>query len=269
MLNEKKIQSLFDEYDSYTRKIIRTWTEEFVDEDTGERVSVECEDWDDAIPTPEQKRRMNDIKVFILANYKDLSNHMLWGAECRFDSEECFNELVSRNDANALDELGLRYECGKEDKGVYIDQNKALSLYRLAIELGADYAQEHYDELSHEMKNPVIDDGSGACNIEYHVRGKLPVLNNIVMTLTKITESLNGKNEPTEFGLYVPVGVIMKTLVNSDSYQGNMMEFALNDDELIIRAIIDEDCIEPFKYALLQSFDGVEIETVDLWDNEE
>lgn len=72
-----------------------------------------------------------------------------------------------------------------------------------------------------------------------------------------------------EFGLYIPVSIITKTLVGSDAYEGNVMEYTANDDELMVRAIIDENSVEPLKYALLQSFDGLDISTVDLWEEDD
>ena len=271
MIDDKKIEELLSERASYSSRIARTWTEQFEDEDTGEIVNTERYEIESIEPTPEQHKRIEEIEHYLLEHREELSNKMLLDCFYKFDHQEYFDLLIQREDGEALRIRGNFYEDGgDEENGIYIDKQKALEYYKRSMAVGCETGKQCYDYLTKALEEPKIrNDGSGACNIEYHITGKPASRQAIINLIETIQTQLDGKNEPTEFGLYIPVSIITKTLVGSDAYEGNVMEYTANDDELMVRAIIDENSVEPLKYALLQSFDGLDISTVDLWEEDD
>ena len=149
-------------------------------------------------------------------------------------------ELCNNGSKSAALKLGQMYDKGDEKNGIFRNPVKAREYFKMA---GEKYEYEPEDEDPHEA--------------DYFLRGsaqELAAVKNLVDELAKkYGDAFN------EFGLYIPMNILMKTLVGSRYYDGNLLTMNTDDPECIVLHA-EANTMEPLLYALRQAFPNLEIE---------
>ena len=149
-------------------------------------------------------------------------------------------ELCNNGSKSAALKLGQMYDKGDEKSGIFRHPLKAREYFKMA---GEKYEYEPEEENPHEA--------------DYFLRGsaeELAAVKNLVDELTqKYGDAFN------EFGLYIPMNILMKTLVGSRYYDGNLLTMNTDDPECIVLHA-EANTMEPLLYALRQAFPNLEIE---------
>ena len=82
----------------------------------------------------------------------------------------------------------------------------------------------------------------------------------LVAVKTLVDELAQKYGEPeNELGLYVSMNILMKTLVGSHYYDGNLLRMNTDDSECIVLHA-EANTMEPLLYALRQAFPNLKIE---------
>ena len=149
-------------------------------------------------------------------------------------------ELCYSGSKSAALKLGQMYDKGDEKNGIFRHPLKAREYFKMA---GEKYEYEPEDEDPHEA--------------DYFLRGsaqELAAVKNLVDELAKkYGDAFN------EFGLYIPMNILMKTLVGSRYYDGNLLTMNTDDSECIVLHA-EANTMEPLLYALRQAFPNLKIE---------
>lgn len=149
-------------------------------------------------------------------------------------------ELCNNGSKSAALKLGQMYDKGDEKNGIFRHPLKAREYFKMA---GEKYEYEPEEENPHEA--------------DYFLRGsaeELSAVKNLVDELAKkYGDAFN------EFGLYIPMNILMKTLVGSRYYDGNLLTMNTDDSECIVLHA-EANKMEPLLYALRQAFPNLEIE---------
>ena len=149
-------------------------------------------------------------------------------------------ELCNNGSKSAALKLGQMYDKGDEKNGIFRNPVKAREYFKMA---GEKYEYEPEDEDPHEA--------------DYFLRGsaqELAAVKNLVDELAKkYGDAFN------EFGLYIPMNILMKTLVGSRYYDGNLLTMNTDDPECIVLHA-EANTMEPLLYALRQAFPNLKIE---------
>ena len=138
-------------------------------------------------------------------------------------------ELCNNGSKSAALKLGQMYDKGDEKNGIFRNPVKAREYFKMA---GEKYEYEPEDEDPHEA--------------DYFLRGSAQELAAV-------------KNLVDEFGLYIPMNILMKTLVGSRYYDGNLLTMNTDDSECIVLHA-EANTMEPLLYALRQAFPNLKIE---------
>lgn len=251
----------------------RRFTENFVDEDTGEEVPVEREEILDTDISDEEKQLIEDIA----ADVKNLSDEDLREFDSTLSSwfryrtfDEIGLELVRRGDeAGALGihnvatllelcEKGNRYAAyalyekyrfGDEEQGIFIDVKKAKEYYDLAGEIPYKEGWDDSDDPGEE------DPGA----YEYVLTGNAATLDGVQKLVNDLCQRFGTPDN--EFGLFVPQRILMKVLVGADTefYRGNIQNLERKSPERLV-ITTEADRGEPLLYALRQCFTDLNIE---------
>lgn len=253
----------------------RRFTENFVDEDTGEEVPVEREEILDTDISDEEKQLIEDIA----ADVKNLSDKDLrefdstlsaWFRYRTFD--EIGLELVRRGDEKGafvidnvttlqeLSDKGNRYAAyalyekyrwGDEEQGIFINIQEAKKYYDMA---GDFPYKDEWDD---------VEDPGEPCpsTCEYVLTGNATTLDGVEKLIRDLCKRFGiPENEEDGLGLYVPQRALMKVLVGSDTeyYRGNILYLNREaPDRLVITSEADRG--EPLLYALRQCFTDLNI----------
>ena len=149
-------------------------------------------------------------------------------------------ELCNNGSKSAALKLGQMYDKGDEKNGIFRNPLKAREYFKMA---GEKYEYEPEEENPHEA--------------DYFLRGsaeELAAVKNLVDELAKkYGDAFN------EFGLFIPMNILMKTLVGSRYYDGNLLTMNTDDPECIVLHA-EANTMEPLLYALRQAFPNLEIE---------
>jgi len=149
-------------------------------------------------------------------------------------------ELCNNGSKSAALKLGQMYDKGDEKNGIFRNPLKAREYFKMA---GEKYEYEPEEENPHEA--------------DYFLRGsaeELSAVKNLVDELAKkYGDAFN------EFGLFIPMNILMKTLVGSRYYDGNLLTMNTDDPECIVLHA-EANTMEPLLYALRQAFPNLEIE---------
>ena len=254
----------------------RRFTENFVDEDTGEEVPVEREEILDTDISDEEKQLIEDIA----ADVKNLSDEDLREFDSTLSSwfryrtfDEIGLELVRRGDEKGafvidnvttlqkLSDKGNRYAAyalyekyrwGNEEQSVFINLNKAKEYYDLAGEI--PYKEGWDDSDDPGEPNP--------STYEYVLTGNTTSLDAVETLIRDLCKRFGiPENEEDGLGLYVPQRALMKVLVGSDTeyYRGNILYLNREaPDRLVITSEADNGA--PLLYALRQAFANLDVE---------
>ena len=168
------------------------------------------------------------------------------GTAYRFGDVETLLQELSHDNISAAEHLGMLYELGNEQYGIYIDKARAQSYYDM---LGYN----PMDGLSEEDMMPE----SEPAILTYQLSGNadaLKAIEQIIHSLAKFYGTPNGE---------VNVQGLMKVLVGSDAYEyrGNILSMTYMDKQTLhIQAEVRKT--EAMKYAISQCFSNIRVEII-------
>jgi RNA polymerase sigma factor (sigma-70 family) len=149
-------------------------------------------------------------------------------------------ELCNNGSKSAALKLGQMYDKGDEENGIFRNPVKARRYFKLA---GKKYEYEPEEENPHEA--------------DYFLRGSAEELAAVKTLVDELTQKYG--DAFNEFGLYIPMNILMKTLVGSRYYDGNLLTMNTDDPECIVLHA-EANTMEPLLYALRQAFPNLKIE---------
>ena len=149
-------------------------------------------------------------------------------------------ELCNNGSKSAALKLGQMYDKGDEKNGIFRHPLKAREYFKMA---GEKYEYEPEEENPHEA--------------DYFLRGSAEELAAVKTLVDELTQKYG--DAFNEFGLYIPMNILMKTLVGSRYYDGNLLTMNTDDPECIVLHA-EANKMEPLLYALRQAFPNLEIE---------
>ena len=156
------------------------------------------------------------------------------------DDPAILQELCDNGSKSAALKLGHLYDSGDEKNGIFRHPLKARDYFKLA---GEKYKYEPEEEDPHEA--------------DYYLRGSAEELAAVKILIDELTQKYG--DAYNEFGLYIPMNILMKTLVGSRYYDGNLLSMNTDDPECIVLHA-EANTMEPLLYALRQAFPNLEIE---------
>ena len=149
-------------------------------------------------------------------------------------------DLGNNGSKSAALKLGQLYDKGDEKNGIFRNPVKARRYYKLA---GKKYEYVPEEEDPHEA--------------DYFLRGSAEEL---AAVKTLVDELAQKYGEPAnELGLYISMNILMKTLVGSHYYDGNLLTMNTDNPECIVLHA-EANRVEPLLYALQQAFPNLDIE---------
>lgn len=171
------------------------------------------------------------------------------GTAYLFGDVETLLQELSHDNIAAAEHLGMLYDLGNEQNGIYIDKARAQSYYDM---LGYN----PMDGLSEEDMMPE----SESAIVTYQLSGNaddLKAIEQIIHSLAKFYGTPNGE-------VNVPVQGLMKVLVGSDAYEyrGNILSMTYMDEQtLLIQAEVRK--VEALQYAISQCFSNIRVEIIE------
>ena len=149
-------------------------------------------------------------------------------------------ELCNNGSKSAALKLGQMYDKGDEKNGIFRNPVKARRYFKLA---GKKYEYVPEEEDPHEA--------------DYLLKGTAEEL---AAVKTLVDELAQKYGEPeNELGLYISMNVLMKMLVGSQYYDGNLLTMNTDDPECIVLHA-EANRVEPLLYALRQAFPNLDVE---------
>ena len=164
-----------------------------------------------------------------------------------FGDVETLLQELSHDNISAAEHLGMLYELGNEQYGIYIDKARAQSYYDM---LGYN----PMDGLSEEDMMPEAE----PTIVTYQLSGNvddLKAIEQIIHSVAKFYGTPNGE---------VNVQGLMKVLVGSDAYEyrGNILSIIYKDEQTLhIQAEVRKT--EALRYAISQCFSNIRIEIIE------
>ena len=231
------------------------WEEDFLDEDTGETVTVLRTDEIDSetVFTPDdallERISENVLTSFNRLNNEELRDLAFWcvSPEVRDAIDE---ELYRRNDPIAISDRGDLYQYGDEANGIFIDYEKAKTYY--------DRVGEEFDPVETARQRRYDAEHTDYPEFTYYrITG-----DDVPAVKALLTELYQKYGEHTEPFWYLPLEIVMKTLEGSDAYVGYIQSIH-DGDPCEISVEFYEAHRDSLKYALLQVFHNLTIEVVD------
>ena len=255
--------------------------ETFIDEDTGEEVSVDRDEIVDFNTTEEERELMESI-IADLANLSDedliaFKTDTVWFWPRHYD--ELYLELIRRGDEEAAFfiedpailqelcdkgnkwaawELYFKNRYGDEENGIFINKREAREYYDLALKLGYELDEDGSDAWD-DRDDPGEEYPEEFC---YTLTGNAQTLDGVETLIRDLCKRFGiPENEEDDLGLFVPQRMLMKVLVGSDTeyYRGNVISMERQaPDTLEITTEADKGA--PLLYALRQCFDNLNVE---------
>ena len=250
------------------------YKETFIDEDTGEEVSVDRDEIV-AVDTTEEERKLMESVIADVANLSEedlevFKANTIWFWPRHYD--EFYLELTRRGyedqaifieDPATLQELcdkgnkyaayELYHKCmwGDEENGIFINKREAKHYFNLAGDVPQQY-EEEWDE---------VEDPGEECPEEfcYTLTGNIQTLDAVETLINDLCQQFGTPGN--ELGLYVPQQILMKLLVGSDSiyYRGNVISMERQAPETLV-ITTEADKGEPLLYALRECFENLTVE---------
>lgn len=168
------------------------------------------------------------------------------GTAYRFGDVETLLQELSHDNISAAEHLGMLYELGNEQYGIYIDKARAQSYYDMLGYNPMDGLSE--EDLMPEAKPTIV---------TYQLSGNaddLKAIEQIIHSLAKFYGTPNGE---------VNVQGLMKVLVGSDAYEyrGNILSMTYVDKKTLhIKAEVRKT--KAMKYAISQCFSNIRVEII-------
>ena len=231
------------------------WEEDFLDDDTGDMVTVLRSDEieGETVFTPDRVL-LDQIGKNVLASFNQLNNDELrdlaFWCESPGVRDAIDEELYRRDDPIAISERGDLYQYGDEENGIFIDYEKAKTYY--------DRVGEEFDPVETARQRRYDAEHTDYPEFTYYriAGADAPAVKAL------LTELYQKYGEHTEPFWYLPLEVVMKSLVGSDAYVGYIQ--SIDDREPCTFEVefynARTDCL---KYALLQAFPDLEVEVTE------
>ena len=229
-----------------------TWDEEFTDEDTGEPFTfTHAESVDGETLFPRNDVESLRLYTLICQNWQQIDSaelYQIWYTiRCctTLDYTVLLHHLADEaNDKDAMSELAETYRYGDERNGIYINRSMAKKYY--------DMMGEDYDPAEDETEDDPVE-------TDYTLKGNAETLKGIRDTINDLCQRFGTPDN--EFGMFVPLQLLMKLLVGSDdeAYRGNVLRMEQKDANTLVLHT-ESNNPGPFYYALHQSFPNLEIE---------
>lgn len=234
-----------------------THDEDFIDEDTGEKANfTHAEKIEGETLFPADSAKQEVLYTQLCQNWQQTDRselYRIWNMlKCctTLDYSVLLHHLADEDgDSDAQTELAEAYCYGDERNGIY--RNPSL-------------AQRYY-EMTGDNYDPKEDDDEDdiPCNWTYTLRGSIDTLSAVKRLIGSLCQKFGTPDN--EFGLFVPLGMVMRVLVGTDAYRGNIisMEGPTPVEEkqektfLIIKT--EADSGDFLLYALQQSFADLEV----------
>ena len=156
------------------------------------------------------------------------------------DDPAILQELCNNGSKSAALKLGQMYDKGDEKNGIFRHPLKARDYFKMA---GEKYEYEPEEEDPHEA--------------DYFLKGSAQELAAVKTLVEELTQKYG--DACNEFGLYIPMNILMKTLVGSRYYDGNLLSMNTDNPECIVLHA-EANKMEPLLYALRQAFPNLTIE---------
>ena len=169
------------------------------------------------------------------------------GTAYRFGDVETLLQELSHDNISAAEHLGMLYELGNEQYGIYIDKARAQSYYDM---LG-------YNPMDGLSKEDMILEPKPTI-VTYQLSGNaddLKAIEQVIHSLAKFYGTPNGE---------VNVQGLMKVLVGSDAYEyrGNILSMTYMDEQTLhIQAEVRKT--EALQYAISQCFSNIRVEIIE------
>lgn len=262
---------------------LRSYDELFIDEDTGEEVTVERHELiDDSVwfeGSKEEARALYD-KIYN-ADISDADMRTVFGlvGKTPFNEmailEKKKRQMEKQVPAQELglsplygwicEELGYAYYSGKEKCGYYVDIAKAREYYAKAQEIKDATGDETFMLCGNRVED--FDEKEWedyeACPYTCHYRlsGPAEVLDKVRTTIDKLTEKYGMPDN--EFGRYVPTPILQQALLGIKSgaprYLGILLYMEDQPDgTLSITMEVEQGYV--WSHVLEQGFPGIEVE---------
>lgn len=189
----------------------------------------------------EIKNDISDQDLENAANYLSRSNDLI---DTSVDGETAklyisiLEDLANRKGEEWQKELAELFYYGKPEIGIFRNNAKA---------------REYDPEVE-----PYEHDDENICFYQLQIRGTQGQLEAIQKLITELCQKFGTPDN--EFGLYVPVQCVLKILVGSDEYLGNIISCDLKDDTINMDLECESDVAETLKYALQYAFGSLDIE---------
>ena len=246
------------------RKKFRYFYETFIDDDFHEE--VECLGWDIVEGSTfeknegeeehmiqkvmEQKHRLSVEELTKLCFEIDDNKELLMERIKIGDEEAAFfiddpvilQELCDKGNKTAAEQMAYKYAYGDEANGIFIDHKRASRYMELA---GKDYNPKDYEE--EDMPR----------EFDYILKGNAETLSGICTMIDDLCHRFGTPDN--EVGMFVPLGPVMKALVGTPYYRGNIM--SMNQDApdcLTLHA--EANSGGPLLYALRRCYENLSVE---------
>ena len=240
----------------------RAWEDEFTNDDTGETVTLnrwELIDGSTFEPDEAEEARL----VQMIFDAKDqMSDEELKIASCLpidalplllerirrgddeaalyIDDPKILQDLCEKGNKTAAEQMGYKYDAGDEENGIFVNPRKAKEYFDMA---GEDYEFQMPSQDPHEA--------------DYYLRGSAQELAQVKALVDQLTQRYGTPDN--EFGLFVPMEVLMHHLVGSKYYEGNLLRMNTDDPACIVLHA-EANGMRPLFYALRQRFPNLDIE---------
>ena len=243
------------------------WTEKFVDEETNEEVEFnhneKTNDGSTFEPDEEAearlrqivfdgKERLSDEELYRACYFIDQATPLYLERIRRGEEEEVWciddpailQELCDKGNKTAFEVMWFKHAYGDEANGIFIDPKKAKEYHEKG------HLDREYEPYEMEFPGESV----------YILRGSAEELEAVKTLVYELTNRYGTPDN--ELGLYVPVEILMQTLVGSKYYRGNLLSMDTDrPDCIVLRA--EADSPEPLLYALRQAFPNLEVEIED------
>ena len=169
------------------------------------------------------------------------------GTAYRFGDVETLLQELSHDNISAAEHLGMLYELGNEQYGIYIDKARAQSYYDMLGYNPMDGISE--EDMMPEAKPTIV---------TYQLSGNaddLKAIEQIIHSLAKFYGTPNDE---------VNVQGLMKVLVGSDAYEyrGNILSMTYMDKQTL-HILAEVRKTEAMQYAISQCFSNIRIEIIE------
>lgn len=241
------------------------WIEKFLDKESGKVYDIQRRDLLESIQvfdvTEEQAvelirnyfdlkmKRLDDMDVLEMAALvRNIQNRLDFRG---INSDRCpqflklLHRLIEKDGSTWYENLGELYYFGCPKIGIYRDAVKGRGYFaKCDVDL-ASLPQTAIDE-------------DAVCNRVITFKGAREKLEAIEAVVKTLCERLGDVD--CEHGMHVPLKALMKLLVGSDEYYGNVLYMDLHDDALKLTVEGEVDSIEAMQYAFNELFGPFEIE---------